>query len=295
MRLRTMASALGGLAALLAAPAAFGQDLELKGIPHPGGTGFQVAATEVARDLHWLEGFLLVIITVITLFVTALLAYVVFRYNEKSNKTPATFTHNSLVEVVWTVVPIVILVVIAIPSLQLLNKQMVIPDADVTIKATGNQWYWSYEYPDSEFAFDSYMVAPGYKDFDTAMAEAGDEIEAAGVTRETWLLQTDTAVVVPVGKVVRLQVTGADVIHSWAMPAFGVKIDAVPGRLNETWFQVDEPGVYFGQCSELCGKDHAYMPIMVHAVPQAEYEAWLAKTAEMYAGVIPSVDVAALQ
>lgn len=295
MRLRTMASALGGLTALLAASAAYAQELQIKGIPHAGGTGFQHAATEVARDLHWLEGFLLVIITVITLFVTGLMAYVVFRYNEKSNKTPSTFTHNSLVEVVWTVVPIVILVVIAIPSLQLLNKQLVIPDADVTIKATGNQWYWSYEYPDSEFAFDSYMVASGYKDFDTAVANAGDAIKAAGVTRDTWRLQTDTAVVVPVGKVVRLQVTGADVIHSWAMPAFGVKIDAVPGRLNETWFQVDEPGIYFGQCSELCGKDHAYMPIMVKAVPESEYQAWLTQAAEKYAGVVPAVTVAALQ
>lgn len=296
MRLRTMASALSGLTALLATSAAFAQEqLDIKGIPHAGGTGFQHAATEVARDLHWLEGFLLVIITVITLFVTGLLAYVVFRYNEKSNKTPSTFTHNSLVEVVWTVVPIVILVIIAIPSLQLLNKQLVIPDADVTIKATGNQWYWSYEYPDSEFAFDSYMVAPGYKDFDTAMAEAGDAITEAGVTRDTWRLQTDTAVVVPVGKVVRLQVTGADVIHSWAMPAFGVKIDAVPGRLNETWFQVDAPGIYFGQCSELCGKDHAYMPIMVKAVSEADYEAWLTQAAETYAGIAPRVTVAALQ
>ncbi|SFI89903.1 cytochrome c oxidase subunit 2 [Albimonas pacifica] len=303
MRAGKMASILSGLTsgltAAVAAPAAFAQDAAtIIGIPHPGGTGFQHAATELASDLHWLDGFLLVIITVIVLFVTALMAFVVFRFNEKANPKPATFTHNSLVEVVWTVVPIVILVAIAIPSLQLLSKQVTIPEADLTIKATGNQWYWSYEYPDpngeEDFAFDAMMVGYGYKDYDTAVANVGDEMQAAGVTRENYRLQTNTFVVVPVGKVVRMQVTASDVIHSWTVPAFGVKMDGIPGRLNEIWFQVDEPGIYYGQCSELCGKDHAYMPISVKAVSEAEYETWLAESKEMYAGVTRDVSVAAL-
>jgi cytochrome c oxidase subunit 2 len=283
MRLGKIAPVLVGLAAAAAAPAALAQSTEIIGIPTDGGTGFQPAATELASDLHWLEGFLLIIITAITLFVTGLLAYVIVRFRKSANPKPASFTHNSLVEVVWTVVPIIILVVIAIPSLQLLAKQTTIPEADVTIKATGNQWYWTYEYPDTEVIFDAYMVGYGYKDFDTAMAEAGDEMKEYGVTRDTWLLQTTTEMVVPVGEPVRLQVTASDVIHSWTIPAFGVKMDGIPGRLNETWFQVDEPGVYYGQCSELCGKDHAYMPITVRAVPREEYDAWMEKAVEMYA------------
>ncbi|MDF2231459.1 cytochrome c oxidase subunit II [Albimonas sp. CAU 1670] len=303
MRAGKMASILsglaGGLTAAVAAPAAFAQDsATIIGIPHDGGTGFQHAATELASDLHWLDGFLLVIITVIVLFVTALMAYVVFRFNEKANPKPATFTHNSLVEVVWTVVPIVILVAIAIPSLQLLSKQVTIPEADLTIKATGNQWYWSYDYPDpngeADFAFDAMMVGYGYKDYETAKANVGDELEAAGVTRENYRLQTNNWVVVPVGKVVRMQVTAADVIHSWTIPAFGVKMDGIPGRLNEIWFQVDEPGIYYGQCSELCGKDHAYMPISVKAVSPEEYDAWLADAQAKFAGVERNVSVASL-
>ncbi|SET66688.1 cytochrome c oxidase subunit II [Oceanicella actignis] len=268
---------------MLAAGVAWGQ--ENVGMPVPGGTSLQPAATEVARDLHWMDNFLLYIIAAITLFVMALLLIVIIRFNERANKTPARFTHNSLLEVAWTLVPVLILVAIAVPSLRLLDKQVTIPDADVTIKATGNQWYWSYAYADEGIEFDSFMVGSGFKDFDTAMADpdAAELIKKTGTTRETWLLQTDTEVVVPVGKVVRLLTTGADVIHSWAMPAFGVKIDAVPGRLNESWFRVDKPGRYFGQCSELCGKDHAYMPIVVRAVPQDEYDAWVRKTREQLA------------
>ena len=289
MRAGKMASILSGLAMAggLGASGALAQ--EVKGIPHDGGVGFQQAATELAHDLHWMDGFLLTIITVIVIFVTALLIYVVFRFGEKSNPKPATFTHNAVVEVVWTVVPILILVAVAIPSLQLLAKQVTIPEADLTIKATGNQWYWSYEYPDPEgeqdFAFDAMMVGGGYKDFDTAMENAAEEMNAHGVTRETWLLQTNNYVVVPVGQVVRMQVTASDVIHSWAMPSFGVKMDGIPGRLNETWFQVDEPGIYYGQCSELCGKDHAYMPIAVRAVSEAEYAEWLEGAKEQFAGI----------
>jgi len=292
MQFGKLAAALGGMAAM-AATGALAQE-GARGIPTPGGMGFQPASSSVAVDLQWLDGFLNIIMFGIVILVTALLGYVIFRFREDRNPTPARFTHNSLVEVVWTVVPIVILVTIAIPSLQLLDDQARTPPADLTIKATGNQWYWSYEYPDAEFGFDSYMVAPGFKDFDTAMADdrGREEIEAAGVTRETWRLATDTQMVVPVGKVVRMQVTAADVIHSWAMPAFGVKMDGIPGRLNETWFRADQVGTYYGQCSELCGKDHAYMPITVRAVPQADYEAWLRDSAEFYAGRQATLSVA---
>ena len=223
-----------------------------------------------------------------------LLGVVVLRFNEKTNKVPARFTHNSTIEVIWTVLPIIILVIIAVPSIQLLDKQVSVPDADITIKATGNQWYWSYEYADEEIGFDSFLVAVGFKDFDSALADedTAAAIKRHGVTRDTFLLQTDTEVVVPVGKVVRLQVTAADVIHSWAMPAFGVKMDGIPGRLNETWFRVDMPGRYFGQCSELCGKDHSYMPIVVRAVSEEDYAKWLETAKERFATGPRAYDVA---
>lgn len=286
---------LAGVGGLLAAAPAFAQSaVEEIGIPRPARTGFQPAATELAADLQWLDGFLLFIITVITLFVTGLLFYVWKTFRADRNPTPATFTHNSLIEVVWTVVPVVILVIIAIPSLQLLDEQVNVPEADVTIKATGNQWFWTYEYPDQEIVFDAYMVGYGYKDFETAMANDGEALTAAGVTEDNWLLVTDTQVVVPVGKVVRMQVTASDVIHSWTIPAFGVKMDGIPGRLNETWFKVERPGIYYGQCSELCGKDHSYMPITVKAVPVEEYEAWLEQAAELYASGPRPFSVAAL-
>ncbi len=295
MHLRKLAPAFAALSGLLASGAAFAQELSIIGIPREGEMGFQPAGTELAADLHWLDGFLLIIITGITLLVTALLLWVVFRFRESKNPTPARFTHNSVVEVVWTVLPIVILVAIAIPSLQLLAKQTTIPEADLTIKATGNQWYWTYEYPDYEMGFDAYMVGYGYKDYETARANAGEEMQAAGVTRDTWRLQTDTEVVVPVGQVIRMQVTASDVIHSWTIPAFGVKMDGIPGRLNEIWFQVDEPGIYYGQCSELCGKDHAYMPITVRAVSPDQFESWAQETQERYAGVGRTVTVAAAE
>ena len=288
MRLGDLRHALTGAALtgmMVLSGAAFAQEARPQGAPIPGGLNMQPAATSLARDLEWLDDFILIIITVITIFVTILLGIVIVRFNHKRNPTPAKFTHHSLLEVVWTVIPVMILVVIAIPSLQLLDDQVTVPEADLTVKATGNQWYWTYEYPDAEFEFDSYMVASGYRTFDAAMADerGRQEIEDNGVTRETWLLATDTALVVPVGAVVRLQVTASDVIHSWAMPSFGVKMDGVPGRLNETWFRVDRPGVYHGQCSELCGKDHSYMPITVRAVPQEEYDAWLAEAKAEYA------------
>ncbi len=289
-----MFRAMAGAAAALVAGQASAQQV---GAPTPGGIGFQSAATELAGDLQWLDGFMLLIMTAIVILVTGLLIYVIRNFSAEKNATPARFTHNSLIEVLWTAVPVLILVVIAIPSLQLLDEQVNVPEADMTIKATGNQWFWTYEYPDEEMVFDAYMIGYGFSSYDAAMADPdmAEEMEEYGVTRENWLLQTDTAVVVPIGKVVRMQVTASDVIHSWTVPAFGVKMDGIPGRLNETWFKVEEPGIYYGQCSELCGKDHAYMPITVRAVPQEEYDAWLEEAIETYAGRPASITVAAAE
>ncbi|MBZ8117662.1 cytochrome c oxidase subunit II [Roseovarius sp. LXJ103] len=267
------------------------EGLEIIGAPKDAGIGFQPAATELARDLQWLDGLLLVIITAITLFVTGLLIYAIVRFNRKANPTPATFTHNSPIEIAWTVVPIVILVFIGAFSLPVLFKQQEIPEGDINIKVTGYQWYWGYEYTDHEFAFDSFMIGEGKVKNDEVIAE----LEAAGYSEDEFLLATDTAVVVPVGKVVVMTVTGADVIHSWTIPAFGVKQDAVPGRLAQLWFQAEKEGVYFGQCSELCGKDHAYMPITVKVVSEEAYAEWLDGAIEEYAGNPQSFDVAAAE
>jgi cytochrome c oxidase subunit 2 len=189
---------------------------------------------------------------------------------------PAKFTHNSPLEVAWTLIPIVILVFIGAFSLPILFKQQEIPVGEVTIKATGNQWYWSYEYVDEGISFDSYMIgspATGGTNMMTPDVEA--QLTAAGYSKEQFLLATDTAVVVPVGKVVVVQVTATDVIHSWKVPAFGVMQDAVPGRLAQTWFKAEKEGIFFGQCSEICGKDHAFMPITVKVVSEAAYAKWL--------------------
>jgi cytochrome c oxidase subunit 2 len=270
---RTLRTLGTGLAAVMTAQAASAQtaleELEIIGAPQPGGTGFQPAATELARDLQWLDGMLLVIITIISLFVVGLLAYVILRYNSRANPNPATFTHNSPLEVAWTIVPIVILVFIGAFSLPVLFKQQEIPEADINIKVTGYQWYWGYEYVDDGVAFESFMLAE-------------DELAEFGYDESLYLLATDTAVVVPVGATVVMQVTAADVIHSWTIPAFGVKQDAVPGRLAQLWFAAEREGVFFGQCSELCGQAHAYMPITVKVVSQEEYDAWLASAQEEF-------------
>ncbi|WP_147108446.1 cytochrome c oxidase subunit II [Tateyamaria sp. syn59] len=273
----------GVLSALAAAPAWAQDSLEVIGRPVDGGMGFQPAATEIARRLQWLDGMILVIITLITLFVTGLLAWVIVRYNRKRNPEPASFTHNTPVEIAWTVVPIVILVFIGAFSLPTLFHQQEIPEGDVTIKVTGYQWFWGYEYVDEDISFDSYMIgAPATAPLDSELPynyAINDEVRAqlveAGYSEQDFLLATDTAVVVPVGKTIVMQVTGADVIHSWTIPAFGVKQDAVPGRLAELWFQPEKEGIYFGQCSELCGIAHAYMPIAVKVVSEDAYEAWL--------------------
>lgn len=238
------------------------------GQPVPWQMGLQPAASPVMAQMIDFHNLLLVIITVIVVFVLGLMIYVMVKFNRTANPTPSNFTHNTVLEVMWTVIPVVILVVIAIPSFKLLYVQNITPEADLTIKATGYTWNWEYQYPDNGFEFAAYMVA--------------DEDIEPGQVR---LLSTDAPVVVPVGKVVRVLITANDVIHSWAVPALGVKTDAVPGRLNETWFSADAPGTYYGQCSELCGANHSFMPIEVKVVSDAEYQAWLEMAREEYTSI----------
>lgn len=299
---------LGALMAGLAALPAMAQDslridgLEVIGVPVDGETGFQPAVTELAQDIHDLDWLILIIITVITLFVVGLMGWVIVRFNAKRNPTPASFTHHTPIEVAWTIGPVIILVLIGAFSLPILFRQQEIPQADVTIKAIGNQWYWSYEYVDEGFGFDSYMIgAPATLTSEEEEAGAianqyGDvmqaKLEAAGYDRDAWLLATDTSVVVPVGKTVVVQVTASDVIHAWTIPAFGVKQDGVPGRLAELWFVAEKEGVYFGQCSELCGQAHAYMPITVKVVSEEAYQNWLNAAKAEYAGIPQAVQFA---
>src|SRR4051812_6513493 len=236
------------------------------GQPEPWQLTFQHAATPIMDDIIWFHDFLLWLIAAITLFVLALLLYVAMRFNAKSNPVPSRTTHNTLIEVVWTVVPVLILVSIAVPSFRLLFYQLNTPQADITIKATGKQWFWSYAYPDAKIEFDSVML----QDKD----RKGDQPR---------LLAVDNELVVPVNKVVHVLTTGSDVIHAFAVPSFGVKIDAIPGRINETWFKATREGMYYGQCSELCGRDHAFMPIAVRVVNESDYGAWLEQAKKKYA------------
>ena len=258
------AAILGATAALAQEANEFGWHSDVAGKPIPGGVHWQRPVTPVMEDLVWLETFMNYIIFGITGLVVVLLAVVIVRFNRKSNPRPATFTHNAMLEVAWTALPVVILIVIAIPSLKLLFMQLEVPEPDLTIKATGSQWFWTYEYPEEQIEFASIMLER-------------DELEEYGYTPDEYLLATDTRVVVPVNKVVHVLTTATDVIHAWAIPSFGAKIDSMPGRLNETWFKATEPGVYFGQCSELCGLRHSYMPIVVEVVEQAEYDAWVSE------------------
>ena len=302
MRLSTLLNgfATASAGAMLATTAVAQQSLEIIGHPLAQGMGFQPAVTEVAREVHDLDHMLLIIITVISVFVTGLLLWVMWRYSAKRNPNPSTFTHNSPLEVAWTIVPIVILVFIGAFSLPVLFKQMEPPAADLVVKVTGNQWYWNYEYPDVKMAdddtkavtFDSFLI--GSDKVMNASVEA--ELVAAGYSKNEFLLATDTAMVVPVNKNVIVQLTGADVIHGWMMPALGVQSSAVPGRLNQVWFNAEKEGIYFGQCSALCGKDHAYMPITVKVVSQAAYDAWVLKAqgGDVILSSLPSpMDVAA--
>lgn len=224
------------------------------------------------------DAILLPIITVISVFVLFLLLWVMFRYRRGANPVPSKTSHNTLIEVIWTVIPIIILLVIAVPSIRLLAQQYESPPEDaITIKANGYQWYWGYEYVGEDLAYDGYMIGSPFTGGDNRLTpEVEAQLVEAGYRKEDFLLATDTAVVVPVGKTVVMQVTAGDVIHSWTIPAFGVKQDAVPGRLAELWFEAEKEGIYFGQCSELCGISHAYMPITVKVVSEATYEAWLA-------------------
>lgn len=287
--MRMIARLTGLMAIVMGLPVAAQDGLEIIGKPVDKLLGFQPPVTELARDVQWLDDMVLWVIVAITLLVTALLAYVIVRYNQKANPNPSSFTHNSPLEVAWTVVPIVVLVFIGAFSLPVLFKQQEIPEGDIHIKVTGYQWYWGYEYTDHEFGFDSFMIGEGQVLNDEVEAE----LIAAGYSRDEFLLATDTSVVVPVNKVVVMDVTGADVIHSWTIPAFGVKQDAVPGRIAQLWFKAEKEGVYFGQCSELCGKSHAYMPITVKVVSQEVYDAWLAGAIDEYAGTPLDYQVAA--
>jgi cytochrome c oxidase subunit 2 len=249
--------------------------------PVPWQMGLQQAADERMRDIIGLHTFVLYIITAVSLFVLALLVWIVIRFNAKANPTPSATTHNTTLEVLWTVVPVLILVAIAIPSFRLLYFEDVIPPADMTVKAIGKQWFWTYEYPDNgNFTFDAQIVAD----------RRSQPTVPDGPPR---MLGTSNHVVVPVGKTVRLITTGADVIHSWAIPAFGVKIDAVPGRLNQSWFKADKEGTYYGQCSELCGARHAYMPITVDVVSQEKFDMWVAEAKTKFAAVGAPTRVAA--
>ncbi len=288
MRLRTLLPAILTLFTGSAAVAQEGNpigDLPIIGSPSPGGIGFQPASTNIAADLQWLDGMVLIIITAITLFVVALIGIALFRYNERRNGTPRAFTHNTPLEIAWTLGPILILVFIGAFSLPVLFEEQVIPEGEVTVKATGYQWYWGYEYPEHEFGFDSYMIGSPATGGDNRLTDdVRMQLQEAGYSEDEFRLATDTAMVVPVDTTVVVQVTGADVIHSWTVPAFGVKQDGVPGRLAELWFEAEEEGVYFGQCSELCGIAHAYMPITVKVVSQEEYVAWLDWAIAEYGG-----------
>jgi cytochrome c oxidase subunit 2 len=249
--------------------------------PEPWQMGFQPAASPVMEEIEHFHDILLVIITLITIFVLALLLYVVWRFSEKRNPTPSKTTHNTMIEVLWTVVPVLILVYIAFKSFPLLYFTDVTPEPDMTIKAIGYQWHWAYEYPDNgNFTFESRMIAD--KDIDPSKGQIR-------------LLSADNNLVVPVDTTIKVLLAAEDVIHAFAMPAFGVKEDAVPGRLNETWFKATKEGVYYGQCSELCGNGHAYMPIVIEVKSKADFETWVKEaqtTFDKVGGMPPTTDVA---
>jgi cytochrome c oxidase subunit 2 len=251
-----------GFAVAATALAAAGAAFAGMGQPTPWEWTLQQSASPVMDNITWFHNFLLWIITAITVFVLILLIMVAVKFNSRANPVPSKTTHNTLIEVAWTIIPVLVLVGIAVPSFRLLFQELDIPKADLTIKATGKQWYWSYAYPDNgKFEFDSLLVAD----------------------KAPRLLGVDNEVVVPVNKVIRVQTTAADVIHSFAIPSFGVKIDAIPGRLNETWFKATKEGMYYGQCSELCGKDHAFMPIAIRVVSDQEFATWVEAAKKKFA------------
>jgi len=264
-----------GVSAIAAALAWAGSALAA---PRPYELGLQAAASPVMERIEGFHSLLLWIIAAITALVAILLVIVLVRYNRRSNPVPSKTHHNTLLEVAWTIIPVIILVIIAIPSFKLLYYEAEIPPADVHLKVVGKQWYWTYEYPQSNFSFDS----QGLTSVEAAAGEMPDRAAAAGKPR---LLGVDNAVYLPVNKVIEVETVGADVIHSWAMPQMGVKMDAVPGRTNHTWFKPTQTGVFYGQCSELCGARHAYMPIELHVVSEADYNAWLADSKKKFAAI----------
>ena len=257
----TMGALGSALAVLFASASAYADQ------PRPWEMRFQDAATGIAAQIHWFERSTLWFLVPITGLVLVLLLWVILKYRASANPEPSRTSHNTLIEVIWTVGPVIVLLFLAIPSFQLLTAQYSPDEPGLTVKATGYQWYWGYEYQvDNPVTFDSLLLQDGDR------AAAGKEDRSVYPR----LLAVDNEVVVPINTTVRLLVTGADVIHSWTIPAFGVKMDAVPGRINETWFKADKEGLYYGQCSELCGKDHAFMPIAVRVVSQDQYDTWLA-------------------
>ena len=274
MKFRNMTTA---LLCLFSGIAGISEAQAIEGYAKPWQMGLQDAASPSMDGIHsFHNGLLLPVITVITLFVLALLVYVIIKFNARSNPVPSRTTHNTLIEVAWTVVPILILVVIAIPSFRLLYLQRNIPAADMTIKVIGNPgWNWTYEYPDLGLADDGSAKVT----FTASLDDRARDMAAAKEANIPYLLKTDNPVYVPVNKTVKLIVTSDPdgIIHAWTIPSFGMKIDAIPGRLNEDWFKASRTGVFYGQCSELCGKDHAYMPIEVVVVEEADYQAWAQK------------------
>lgn len=253
------------------------------GAAHPWGLNLREAFSPVMAEMVSFHNALIWLIVIISLFVLALLVIIVVKFNTKANPKASKTTHNTFIEIAWTAIPVLILVVMAVPSFKLLYKSDVVPEAHMTVKAIGHQWYWSYEYPDhGNFTYDAWLVQ--------------DKEDMEGEDRPfTRLLTTDTRVVVPVGKVIRVQMTSTDVLHSWAVPSLGVKKDAVPGRLNEIWFEADREGIFYGQCSELCGTNHGFMPIEVHAVSEEEFLAWVEDSKEKYAKVGNNLNVAEIK
>lgn len=277
MRFATRLVGLGAtLFATLLAGVAAAQDglsgLPIVGAPRRDGIGFQPASSQLAREQQWLDGMTIILSGAVVGLVVVLLAVVALRFNRRANQTPARFTHNTPLEIAWTLGPVLTLVVLGSFSLPVLFNQIETPKADIVLKVTGNQWFWSYEYPDEGIAFDSFVLGR-------------DQLEAAGYSQDEYLLATDNAVVLPVNKTVVVNVTATDVIHAWFVPAFAVQHSANPGRIGELWFKPEKEGIYFGQCTTLCGKDHAYMPIEIKVVSQEVYEDWLARTKTAGLGV----------
>ena len=270
MKVFSRLTAIGVTAAALFASA--GAAFAGLGEPSPWQMGLQDSASPVMDDISGFNTFLFWLTSAIAVFVLVLLAMVIVRFNARANPSPSRTTHNTALEVIWTIVPVLILAAIAVPSFRLLYVELDVPKPDLTVKATGKQWFWSYSYPDNgNFQFDSVMVA--------------DKDLKPGQPR---LLSVNNEMVVPVNKVIHVLVTGADVIHSFMVPSFGIRIDAVPGRINDTWFKATKEGVFYGECSELCGSNHSYMPIAVHVVSQADFDAWLAHAKQQFAADEPA-------